>query len=877
MSHLSVFTLTKRPALSAKIIARTLAAIIVSIGLLFAAFVNASTAISEGGAQTLTQAGEPAFNATRLHSAKLSGNVLNLEVDGASVSISALGEQSVEVFYQPDGLKQLPSFALADGIRSGSDVQASLSRQGDDYVFSLKSLDVFIQANPFKLRFKKGDTVLTEEEAGLFVFDTVRGFRFALDDTEQILGGGQRVLGMDRRGHRLPLYNKAHYGYSTQSNQMYYSLPAIMSSKNYIIAFDNSANGFLDIGHTENKVLQFEADAGRTSYIFTSGENPADLVRNFVQVTGKQPMVPRWALGNYASRFGYKTQQQTLDTINAFIDQDFPVDAVVLDLYWFGPDIKGHMGNLNWHKPSFPEPEKMIAELKEKGVKTIMITEPFILSTSSQWQSAVDNKALAKNLAGKPRRFDFYFGNTGLVDVFDTNAQDWFWQYYQALNEQGVAGWWGDLGEPEVHPGDSLHHFDGDWVTGDEIHNVYGHKWAQMVFERQQRARPNERPFIMMRSGFLGSQRYGMIPWTGDVERSWNGLKPQVELSLQMSLFGLAYTHSDLGGFAGGESFDAELYTRWMQYGVFQPVYRPHAQDNIAPEPVFHDQTTQDLVRPFVKLRYQLLPYNYSLSMENSLSGLPMMRPLFLSFPDADISRTDAYMWGDALLVSPVVSKDVREQSIALPKGVWFNFFGSHEQSRPRSYTGGKTVTVPAPIDELPVLVKAGAFVPMVDAMQNTQNYSTERLHVRHYTDASVRQSKYTMYEDDGENPESLSKGEYQRIEFSSERSDDLLSLKMTVNGAYTGAPDARRVMFKIYGLDVKPSTVNVNALDHEFTQKAKATDKNTDINALLINDSDGVDEAMLAKRDGAVWDQASQTLLISSEVNSSLSVDIGL
>ena len=239
----------------------------------------------------------------------------------------------------------------------------------------------------------------------------------------------------------------------------------------------------------------------------------------------------------------------------------------------------------------------------------------------------MDNAVLAKTPTGQPRRFDFYFGNTGLVDVFDENAQQWFWEPYEMLFEQGVAATWGDLGEPEVHPGDALHWLSDSEIqaTGDEIHNVYGHIWAKMVYENQVRQYPDMRPLILMRSGFAGSQRYGMGPWTGDVSRSWGGLKPQIELSLQMSMFGLAYNHSDLGGFAGGEKFDKELYIRWLQYGVFQPVYRPHAQEHIAAEPVFHDRETRDIVRDYIKLRYRLLPYNYTLAYDNSTTGMPLM------------------------------------------------------------------------------------------------------------------------------------------------------------------------------------------------------------------------------------------------------------
>jgi len=441
-----------------------------------------------------------------------------------------------------------------------------------------------------------------------------------------LLGTGQRVVGMDRRGQRLPLYNKASYGYTTEAQQMYFGLPAVLSSKKYLVLFDNSANGFVDLGKTEKDVLQFEAAAGRTSYIVMAAATYPKLIEQYVTVTGKQPLPPRWAFGNFASRFGYRTEAETRAIVDKFASEDFPLDAVVLDLYWFGPDIQGHMGNLAWDKKAFPNPKGMISDFKAKGVNTILITEPFVLSTSKRWDEAVQANALAQDLAGKAKTFDFYFGNTGLVDVFSTQGTAWFEGIYNELADYGVAGWWGDLGEPEVHPSDTIHSIG----TADEIHNAYGHRWAELLYQNRLAQQPTQRPMIMMRSGFAGSQRFGMIPWTGDVSRSWDGLKPQVELSLQMGLLGMAYTHSDLGGFAGGEVFDKEMYIRWLQYGVFQPVYRPHAQEQIAPEPVLHDIETKDILREYVKLRYRMLPYNYTLAYQNSSTGMPLMRPLFL-------------------------------------------------------------------------------------------------------------------------------------------------------------------------------------------------------------------------------------------------------
>ena len=773
---------------------------------------------------TYVEASSSKPNIVSLQEVQKQNNKLEIKLSSGKLSITAINDASFEVFYQPEGVKQLPSFALADGVKDRTTIKTKLEAFAGYLEFSTANLTAHINLSPFSISYYRDGKLLVAEEAGLFSFDTIRGFRFALQEDEKIMGGGQRVLGMDRRGQRMPLYNRAHYGYTTESSQMYYSLPAVMSTKMYAIGFDNSASGFLDIGHTQKDVLQFEANSGRTSYIISSGESYADLVSNFVDMTGKQPLPPRWALGNYASRFGYKTQEQTLDTINTFLAEDFPVDAIVLDLYWFGPDIKGHMGNLEWDKNAFPEPEKMIKQLNEKGVKTILITEPFILSTSSQWDSAVENDALARSIGGGPKRFDFYFGNTGLVDVFDKASQDWFWQFYEGLDEQGVAGWWGDLGEPEVHPSDSLHRFEGNVVTGDEIHNAYGHKWAQMVYERQTKLRPNERPFIMMRSGFIGSQRYGMIPWTGDVSREWGGLKPQVELALQMSMFGLAYTHSDLGGFAGGEVFDPELYIRWMQYGVFQPVYRPHAQDNIAPEPVFHDQKTKDITREFVKLRYRMLPYNYSLSFENSLFGTPMMRPTFFNTASDDIENATSYFWGDAFLVQPVTEAGVETVSLSLPSGVWFNYW--NDLKLENASESIKNVTIAAPLEQMPVLVKAGAFVPMAKNMQNTSEYDNANLDVHYYHDSSVANSSYKMFDDDGISADSITSENYQTLSFNAESSardnNQQLALNVSVQGAYAGSPKVRTISFVVHGITAQPTSLIVDDSGIEL-QTAKA------------------------------------------------------
>ncbi len=750
-----------------------------------------------------------------VQTATLEKATLNIDTDTNDFTISALHDSGFQVTYLTDDngtpYANLPSMALPEpaltGVKNKKANDVELVETATTLNLKLNNIAAHVDKATHAISYSVNGKIVAKEQGGLSISSKGVSLSFALDKNEKLYGGGQRVLGMDRRGHSMPLYNKAHYGYTTSSNQMYFGLSAVMSSKNYSVLFDNTASGELDIGKTNSDELLFKAQGGRASYIMVLGENLEDTVTNTVAVTGKQPLPPRWLLGNFASRFGYKSQNEVMDVVDAFNTQDIPVDAVVLDLYWFGKDIKGHMGNLSWDAATFPEPEKMISELRAQDVKTVLITEPFILTTSKQWDSAVASNALAQNDDGAPYTFDFYFGNTGLVDVFSEAGQNWFWQYYEKLAAQGVAGWWGDLGEPEVHPDDIQHMWQSTKVSGAEVHNAYGHQWAKTVYNNLTELQPDTRPFVLMRSGFLGSQRYGMVPWTGDVSRSWGGLKPQVELALQMSVFGMAYTHSDLGGFAGGETFDPELYTRWLQFGTFSPVFRPHAQDNIAPEPIFHADPVKSIARKFIQLRYDMLPYNYSLAFENALYGTPLMRPLAMAYGESDwFENADSYLWGDGLLVSPVTSANQAEWPTLLPEGVWFDFFSDTK------YQGGQTVNYPLSQDNFPVWVKAGSFMPMTKGLSRTEQFDARKIEMHYWHDNSVNSSSYTYYEDDGKNPASVKKGLYTKLQLSASVDEKAaLTLTLDSEGSYIGMPKQRDITYIVHGLSEKPQSVSID------------------------------------------------------------------
>lgn len=738
---------------------------------------------------------------------------LELVFPDRCVTITPLTRDAVEVVCQPRGeAPNPPGHALATHRKPA---RATLTETAEGLAIDAGGLTVEYLRTPPRLRFQRGGRLLVEEQ--LQAAGPAPAFRFRLAEDEQLFGGGARVLGrMNRRGERLTLYNSASYGYETNAPLMYYSMPAVVSSKKYLLAFDNGARGSLDLDADGDGLMKFQAVGGRRAYIVASADTWPGLAGQIADVTGRQPLLPRWALGHLASRMAYHTQAEVEAAVAAHRAAGVPLDAVVLDLFWFGSSIFGHMGNLEWDRSSFPQPLRMMADLRRQGVKTILITEPLVLTASSNWTSALRHDALATDSEGRPYTFTSFFGEAALIDVFKPEARDWFWTFYRRHTADGVAGWWGDLGEPETHP-DDIRHATG---RGADVHNLYGHAWASLVYEGFQRDFPRQRPFILMRSGFLGTQRYGILPWSGDVARSWGGLRAQVELALQMGLQGVAWMHSDLGGFAGGRR-DPELYTRWLQYGAFQPIFRPHGHEEIPSEPIHWDDATLRRVRRYIQLRYAMLPYNYTLMFENATAGLPLMRPLFYAderMPADDSLR--AYLWGDAFLVAPITEPDATRREIPLPEGVWFDWWSGlrHE--------GGRTITVPVTIEDIPVFVRAGAFVPMCPPMAHTEQYTPASLEIHFFADASVTASSGHVYDDDDVRPDAWARQRYELAHFTSARREDG-TLALQIDGerhAYPGRPPQRVFEFVIHALDNPPSAVRVDGHAHPVSPAPSGT-----------------------------------------------------
>jgi len=737
---------------------------------------------------------------------------LNIITSDGLLRISPYSKNIVEVAFIPEGSTLKESHAVV--IKPNTSEYNFLENKNQIDLIS-SGMKVKVKFDPFTIDFynTQSQRILSDKN-GFVKKDSIETIDFGISKDEVLYGGGARALGMNRRGNKLRLYNRAHYGYETKAELMNFCIPLVISSKKYAIHFDNPTIGWLDLDSQKNNTISYEALQGRMVYQVIIGDTQQEVTQNYTKLTGNQPLPPRWALGNFASRFGYRSQEQTEGTIRKFEDTKTPVDAVILDLYWFGKTIKGTMGNLDWDKETFPEPEKMIGDFSKKGVKTILITEPFILTTSSKWNEAVSKDILVKDATGKPCTWDFYFGNTSLVDVFKPEGKTWFWNIYKKLANQGVAGVWGDLGEPEVFPSKAI------TVAGkaDEVHNIYGHTWAKMIFEGYQKDFPKVRPFILMRAGYSGSQRYGMIPWSGDVNRTWGGLQSQMEIALQMGMQGLGYMHSDLGGFAGDYN-DNELYLRWLQYGVFNPIFRPHAQEDVMSEVARRDVVTLEKAKKAVELRYRMLPYNYTLAYQNATEGLPLMRPLFFEETANEKLNTvsDTYLWGKDFLIKPITQPNVKTTEVYFPKNSnWYDFYTS------KKYIGGTTQAVAVNETTIPTFVRGNVFYPMTELVSTTENYKNSNLDLHFYFEGKPS-SEREFYFDDGKNPNAYTDvATHEILNCSTDFKNNKLNIRLE-SKTYDQEllTEGKSGTIYIYQLTTKPKSVNQNNKSVPFTYDA--------------------------------------------------------
>ncbi len=734
------------------------------------------------------------------------GNAYYVTTPKGRVAVTPVTDDIFRVTTLPEG-ENLKFFPSQSAILAPQAANINTAATVADFLIFSPTTTVRIDRKTGNVTFLDAEgNVILAEKTGIGNASGTKSVTFEGSDDEIFYGAGERGHSLSLNGDSLTMYNRQNYGYTGSDpriSQMGISVPYFASDLGYGVLFDDYNKALLTLGDT----ISYSSDTPRPlSYYFINGDNTlAGVTSGYTELTGRQPLPPFWSLGYITSKYGYHNTGEAVGAIDSLKQRGYPVDGMVLDLYWYGKETD--MGRLEWNSEQWPDHKKMLADLKAKGVNTVLISQPYVnkIGALDNYNLLSSQGMLAKDSAGNTHDVTTWVGDAGMIDVSNPRTREWLWNRLRGLTAEGVAGWWGDLGEPEVHPLTIVH---DNGQTASQYHNVYGNEWSRLIYEGLRKDFPDMRPMLLMRGGTAGLQRYGVFPWTTDVSRSWGGLEPQVNLILSSGLSGLAYMSSDLGGFAvdPAHPYDPELYVRWLQMGTFTPSMRTHAQ--FKPEP-YHYPQYESITKKFVKMRYEWLPYNYTLAYENAAFGLPLARPLNFrgDNPDAKFADVeDEYLWGDEVLVAPIMKKGAVSRKVLFPAGEWINW------NNPRlRYNGGQTALVKAPLSELPLFVRAGSFIPLyTEPIENVTQYNPQILTVRYYP--AKEETEYTLFDDNRLSPTSLADGQYQLSTFTGRQEGEETVISLKAEGRYEGMPQGRLITFEVVGVR-KPTSVTLGSI----------------------------------------------------------------
>lgn len=721
----------------------------------------------------------------------------------------------VEYSFDGDLPNEAPTPAVINDVLEVTDV--NVDDNASHYVINTSSLHVSIDKNPMKLS-------IYDKNNELIVSDVPEPYRRSsegeiscqkvLASDEQIFGLGEKGGLLNRRGGTFTMWNSYKPCYCIDEDPLYKSIPFFMSSKHYGFFFDNSWKSTFDFGVSNKDRYSISSKGGRMVYYIIIGEDYKDILSKYIQLTGKPIMPPKWALGFAQCRGLFVRQQLAMEVGTKFRELQILCDIIYQDIGW-----TDKLQNFDWRKPNYPNPHAMINQLKDMGYHIIVSQDPVISQNNRKQWAEADSLGFFALDRRTGKAYDMpwpWGGNCGVVDFTNPHVAEWWGQYQQKVIDDGVSGFWTDMGEPAWSNEDAddrlnMIHQKGEHAA---IHNVYGLYWDRVVTEEFNRRNPNRRIFQMTRAAFSGMQRY-CFSWTGDcgdndlVTNSWKQFAYQIPMMLSASLCGVPFITGDITGYCGElDDYDAasELYVRWMQFGLFTPLSRSHHKDDIAVEPWEFGEEAMLCAKKAIELKYQLMPYIYTYAHEAYEAGIPLMRAMILEFPDDEecLKQDFQFMFGPDLLVAPVVEEGARMREVYLPEGQWYDWY-THEL-----FEGGRYVNVDAPLDRIPLFVRAGSIIPTTDVMQYIGEKPDATIYINVYP-GTGKDIDFTLYEDDGESL-GYQRGENTTRTFSYSEKNGRVSIMMgdrQENGGYKFDID-RNIKFIVYSSS-KPKAIRYN------------------------------------------------------------------
>jgi len=577
------------------------------------------------------------------------------------------------------------------------------------------------------------------------------GATFVSPADEHYYGLGQNQEGyLDHRGHTVFCWHDY-----TATGGPSIGIPFLVTNRGYGLIWDNSSKTTIKPGFNEQ--TRWESEVGnRVSFFVIAGSATDEIYSGYRLLTGATPMLPKAAYGFIQCKQRYSTQAEVLAVAKGYRERHLPLDVLVVDWFYFSK-----MGQLDMVPDKWPDPAAMNRQLHGMGIQSMISVWPRFTPGTRYYDLLLKNGWFEHLADGAPTNGLPYDRAGSDIDTTNPAAARWYWSVIRKnFIDKGFDSIGADETEPDLPPNGSFFYIG----PGTRYYNVYPLFHTAAIYDGYRRDL-KRRALILSRDSYLGAQRNGAMFWSSDIYPTWDTLKRQIPTGLDFAASGMAYWSNDVGGWqylpavhhpehpplidpsdaranVGGYDDYPELYTRWFEYGVFQPIFRTHGSRRYN-EVWSYGKQAEPILSEYLRLRYRLMPYIYSLGYKTYQTGAPYMRPLFMDFPDdprvADLR--DEYMFGPAFLVAPVTDQGAASRNVYLPAGVdWYNYWTNQH------IKGGQTIEVSAPIDVLPLFVRAGSIVALgapVDSTAQTQKIEKVRI----YRGAS---GDFTLYDDDG-------------------------------------------------------------------------------------------------------------------------------
>ncbi len=764
-------------------------------------------------------------------------NQITFRNSESTVVVTILAPDLVRVRMVPANVLP-PDYSWAVAKTDWPQPSLELSGSGETRIIRTSDLEVRIDLQPFRIAFhnRQGELILKDARGMAWDGARVRCWK-SMPPGEQYYGLGEKAGSVAKRGQSYVMWNTDPAAYDSNTDPMYESVPfflALRKGQAYGLFFDNTYRSTFDMGVESTEEYSFGADGGEMNYYFFYGPDPKKVIARNTELVGRTELPPLWSLGYVQSSAYYLTGGEFRFVADNLRRRHIPCDVLFIDTL-------DHMDGrriFTWNTQAFPDPAGFLADLKRQGFHSMenITTTPKVDENYWVYKEGLVGNHFLHRRDGSLFIGQLWAGDCVWPDFTSSHTRDWWASLTVHDAKLGIDGILTDMNEPTADqiplrqgwiPGtlDPQTVFDDHGLNSPyaKNHNVYGMLETAATRQGMLEYQPNLRPFVITRGTYAGGQRYA-AQWTGDNMATWEDLRASIRAVLSLGVSGLPFVGSDVGGFVGYPS--AELYTRWLEAGVFHPFFWTHTLDKertLDPWAFGHDY--ESINRRSIELRYRLLLYFYNAFYQETQTGLPIMRPLLLDDPADEKSmdptpsgQNNEFLFGDDLLVAPVVTEGEFKRRVYLPKGTWFDF-GSDE-----AYVGPMTMTVDAPLDRIPMFVRGGAIIPMRQLVQYTGQAPIDPLTLEIFPQGN---SSRPYYEDDGSSYD-YKKGVYLLETVSVHDEAATVSVGIAApEGSYR--PPSRSLVLKIHGVGTAPRQVQVDGRKLAVVASPEPLEKSTE------------------------------------------------